>query len=130
MTTPPYPNSRPRIPIDNTVPGRHDRARPLACLTLLLAAIALYEPGTASATGLIPSTNSSPPALDFWPFEDTNWLTHFSSAPISYTNLVNVPYLGDGNCLLLDSTNAAWLQYPTIQNGTSRLTISAGSVML
>src|SRR5436853_335303 len=39
------------------------------------------------------------------------------------------PKLGNGNCLILDSTNAAWLQYPTIQNGTNRFSIPTGSLM-
>jgi hypothetical protein len=79
---------------------------------------------------LIPNTNKPAPPLDYWPFETTNWLTHYSNAPISFTNLVNVPYLGDGNCLLLDSTNNAWLQYPTSQNGTNRFSTARGSVTL
>jgi hypothetical protein len=84
----------------------------------------------ATATGLIPNTNKPAPPLDYWQFETTNWLTHFQMAPISFTNLANEPYLGDGNCLLLDSTNNAWLQYPTSQNGTNRFSTARGSVTL
>jgi len=108
-------------------PKKKHTSKIKTAVALLLALACLSQPTHAPATGLIPSTNSSPPALDFWQFSDTNWLSHFGNAPISYTNLVNVPYLGDGNCLLLDSTNAAWLQYSTTQNGTNRLSVPTGS---
>ena len=112
------------------LPKKKHASKIKTAVALLLALTCLSQPTHVPATGLIPSTNSSPPALDFWQFSDTNWLSHFGNAPISYTNLINVPYLGDGNCLLLDSTNAAWLQYSTTQNGTNRLTVPTGSIIL
>src|SRR5207302_5383779 len=101
-----------------------------AVFNLSLPAIFLTPlPGLGG--GPDPGGGQGAPALDFFPFSDTNWLTHFGNAPISAsTNLVNLPYIGDGNCLLLDSTNAAWLQYSTTQNGTNRLTVDHGSMLL
>jgi hypothetical protein len=44
--------------------------------------------------------------------------------------LVNVTNAGAGNSLLLDGTNAAWLQYNTVEgDGTTNLTIRSGTVM-
>lgn len=48
--------------------------------------------------------------LDSWSFDDTNWLSDSGFAPVSFANLNNPPSF-DGNCLQVDSTNAAWLQY-------------------
>jgi hypothetical protein len=60
---------------------------------------------------------------------DTNWLSDLGYAPVAFTNLVNQPNAGDGNALLLDSTNAAYLQYNVIENdGTTNLTVDVGSV--
>src|SRR5438552_2974716 len=49
--------------------------------------------------------------LDFWPLRDADWLTYHERAPVSFTNLLSVSEGWAGNALLLDSTNAAWLQY-------------------
>jgi hypothetical protein len=77
--------------------------------------------------------------LNYWPFNDadwsftsTNWLSDWHGhPPVSYTNLVKVPGGGDGTSLLLDSTNAAWLQYRVVEtNNSTNLTFSAGSVVL
>ncbi len=79
-----------------------------------------------------PSTNSySNPWLDYWSFSDTkNWTTELGYAPVSYTNL-GVSYLGDGASLVVDSTNAAWLQYNVVEeDGITNLTVDLGSVML
>src|SRR5437899_3186612 len=81
----------------------------------------LLKPGTALGVGPDPTGGHGAPALDYLPFSDTNWLSHYGNAPLVASNLVNVPYLGDGNCLLLDSADAAWLQYSLTQNATNRL---------
>jgi len=79
---------------------------------VVAAGMGLFQPGTGFGGGLNPNATNGPPALDFWSFSDTNYLTRHLRAPVSASNLVNVPYLGDGNALLLDSPNPAWLQYP------------------
>src|SRR6266498_3545761 len=77
---------------------------------------------------IIPATNRPP--LDYWGFSDTNWLSHSHHSPVFFTNIVNVPYLGDENALLVDSTNApAWLQYNISEGGTNRLRVDIGSLM-
>jgi hypothetical protein len=77
-------------------------------------------------------TNSSPnyTPLDSWSFSDpTNWTSDLGYAPVSFTNL-NFSNLGDGASLVLDSTNPAWLQYNVYENdGTTNLTVDAGTVM-
>ncbi len=68
--------------------------------------------------------------LNSWCFYDTNtWCSDLGQAALSCTNL-NVSLLGDGSAVVLDSTNAAWLQYNVIENdGTTNLTVDQGSVM-
>ena len=97
----------------------------VAFLGLLLAGPCLVIPAFGS---FLPSTNRPP--LDSWGFSNTNWLSHSGHAPVSFTNLVNVPYLGDDNALLLDSPDPAWLQYNVTESGTNRLTVDKGSIML
>ncbi|HEX3855744.1 MAG TPA: LamG domain-containing protein [Verrucomicrobiae bacterium] len=69
--------------------------------------------------------------LDSWSFYDTNaWTTDIGYAPVSFTNL-NFSFAGDYGSLVVDSTNAAWLQYNVIENdGTTNLTVNQGSVTL
>lgn len=69
--------------------------------------------------------------LNTWPFADTNWLSGLGYAPIAFTNLVNVVgWAADGqsaNALLLDSTNAAFLNYNVVESdGTTNLSCWAG----
>src|SRR5205814_97010 len=98
-------------------------------VALLAAVVALLHRGGVAGS-LDPNDYHTRPPLDFWGFSDTNWLSHSGHGPVSFTNLMNVPYLGDGNALLLDSTNAAWLQYNITEGGTNRLTVDQGSIML
>jgi len=69
--------------------------------------------------------------LDSWSFYDTNaWTTDIGYAPVSFTNL-NTSIFGDEGSLIVDSTNAAWLQYNVIEDdGTTNLTVDEGSVTL
>jgi len=96
-----------------------------------LFALSLTIP-RAAAQGV--PANTSP--LDSWSFGDTNgWVSDYGFAPVSFTNL-GVSYYGDpingsGLALVLDSTNAAWLQYNVYDSGnTTNLTVSQGSVTL
>ena len=68
--------------------------------------------------------------LDGWSFNDTNnWTSDFGYAPVSFTN-ITASYLGDGTSLVLDSNSPAWLQYNVVEtNGTTNLTVNAGTVM-
>ena len=84
------------------------------------------------AQGLPGGTNSYSPytLLDSWTFLDsTNWKSDFGYSPVSFSNL-GYSYLGNGASLIVDSTNAAWLRYNVVEtNGTTNLTVVAGTVM-
>jgi predicted alpha/beta hydrolase family esterase len=68
--------------------------------------------------------------LDSWSFDDTNWLSDLGFAPVSFANLNNPPSF-DGNCLQVDSTNAAWLQYNLVESdGTNEIDFEFGTVEL
>lgn len=99
--------------------------------TSIAACLLLYG-ANASAQPLPPGSGSPHLPLDAWYFESTNWLSSHRYAPVSFTNLVNVvttPGNGDGNALLLDSTNAAWLQYDALESdGHANITVDQGSV--
>jgi len=73
----------------------------------------------------------APDPLNSWSFYDTNaWPNDFGYPPVSFTNL-GATIFGDGTALVLDSTNAAWLQYNVIEDdGTTNLTVDEGSVTL
>ena len=100
---------------------------PWIIVLLLLCPVA----GVLRASMLPPGGSSSTNApLDSWSFNDTtNWVNDRGYAPVSFTNLNSSP-LGAGTALVVDSTNAAWLQYNIIENdGTTNLTVAEGSVM-
>jgi len=69
--------------------------------------------------------------LDSWSFSDTNWLSDFGYWPQNFYNISNVPG-GNGNTLLLDSTNAALLNYPITYPDYyhTNLTLNQGSLTL
>ena len=69
-------------------------------------------------------------ALDSWSFTDTtNWTSDFGYAPISFTNLASSP-LGNYTALVVDSTNAAWLQFHVVEtNAAINLAITQGTVL-
>jgi hypothetical protein len=73
--------------------------------------------------------------LDSWTFNDTNtWTSDYGFSPVSFTNLTTSD-LGDDmslndTSLVVDSTNAAWLQYNVVEtNGRANLTLNQGSIM-
>jgi hypothetical protein len=74
----------------------------------------------------------SPPAyshLNTWNFNDTNWLTTYNQAPVSFQNLINTNR-GNGRCLLLDASNPAWLRYNIFEsNGSTNLRVDQGTVL-
>jgi len=79
----------------------------------------------------LPPTNSLPDPIQEWTFQDTNrWLTAFSNAPISFTN-VSASMIGDGTCLVVDSPNSAWMNYRVFETNRTNLIIGGkGSVAL
>src|SRR5260221_10748165 len=95
-------------------------------LSRLVILCLLAEPAHAS---FLPS-GSSPAALDYWSFTDTNtWFSDLGYATVSFTNL-NSSQLGNGNCLVLDNTNAAWLQFNVVEaDGHTNLTVDLGTIM-
>ncbi|HXI69557.1 MAG TPA: LamG-like jellyroll fold domain-containing protein [Verrucomicrobiae bacterium] len=78
------------------------------------------------------STNSSPSytPLDSWWFSDrTNWTSDTGYAPVSFSNVAFSP-LGNLASVLVDSTNAAWLQYNVYESdGATNLAVDTGTVM-
>ena len=71
--------------------------------------------------------------LNSWPFANTNWLSGAAYSPIAFTNLINVTNGGDGNCLLLDTTNLtpAFLFYKMVETGGfTNLVTTNGSISL
>ncbi len=74
-------------------------------------------------------TNAYTP-LDFWSFQDnTYWTSDLGYAPVSFTNL-NFSNLGNGRSVVVDTNLPAWLQYNVYENdGTTNLTVDAGTVM-
>ena len=85
--------------------------------------------GVAEAVVPVPG-DSTNILLNSWSFTDTtNWTSDLGYAPMSFTNLA-VSALGNGSALVVDSTNAAWLQYKvTESDGTNNLALTQGSVM-
>ena len=106
------------------------RQNPLPCLLALIvlwplaAALGVEGPPVPGGGGF---TNI---LLNSWSFTDTtNWLSDRGYAPLSFTNL-NVSDLGAGTALVLDSPDAAWLQYNVVENDShTNLTVDQGSVM-
>lgn len=75
--------------------------------------------------------NTNNVLLNSWGFEDTNWLSSAGYGPVSWGGVACVPG-PDGNCLLVDSTNAAaWLHYNVIDASTNvNLSLTNGSILL
>lgn len=95
----------------------------------LLIMLCALSPKAVQAVFPPGNTNLSN-TLETWSFNDTTgWTNDHGFAPISFTNL-NSSILGNGSCLVLDSTNSAWLQYNiTEASGTNNLTLAQGTIM-
>ncbi|MGH7967290.1 MAG: LamG-like jellyroll fold domain-containing protein, partial [Limisphaerales bacterium] len=105
------------------------RSSSVARLSLGLS-LALYITGPAYAGPPSPGTNAPSPDLDSWSFNN-GWYSDYGFAPVSSSTNLTTSQLGDGTCLVLDSTNAAWLQYNiTESDGTNELAVNQGTVML
>ena len=70
--------------------------------------------------------------LDSWSFDETNLYTDFGFAPLSFTNIEQVPDW-DGEALQVDSTNAAWLTYGIVEDAAgygewTNLTLDTGTI--
>lgn len=105
--------------------GRRGWVRALTALALLFTllpkgAYAVFPPGNTNLSN----------TLEKWSFNDTTgWTNDFGFAPISFTNL-NSSILGNGSCLVLDSTNATWLQYNVTEgSGTNNIALNQGTIM-
>jgi thrombospondin type 3 repeat protein len=76
------------------------------------------------------------PYLDSWSFTMTNWESDEGYAPIAYTNIIcdesawsSDDGILDCNGLILDSTNAAFLNYKTVEDdGHTNLSCTAGTI--
>ncbi len=68
--------------------------------------------------------------LDSWSFNNnTNWTSDYGYAPVSFANL-GFSDLGNFQSLVVNSTSPAWLRYNVMEtNGTTNLTVNAGTVM-
>lgn len=78
-----------------------------------------------------PGSGSDPSAtmIGCWQFSETNsWQDASGYGPISFTNL-SASLAGDGLALLLDSTNAAWINYNIVTgDGWTNLMVDQGTV--
>lgn len=97
-------------------------------LALLLLCL-LVEYGRANPPS--PGGGGTNTTLETWSFDNTTpWANDRGYAPLSFTNL-SASLLGDGTALVVDSTNAAWLQYNVVENdGTTNLALPQGTVMM
>jgi Concanavalin A-like lectin/glucanases superfamily len=97
----------------------------------LLLILALCGPvGSVHANPPSPGPSPTNTTLCTWSFDDTaNWTSDKGYAPLSFTNL-SASNLGDQWAVVVDSTNAAWLQYNLNESdGSTNLTLSQGTVM-
>jgi Concanavalin A-like lectin/glucanases superfamily len=93
----------------------------------------LLIPHSSRATIPTPPGGGTDMQLDSWAFSDTNWRSTAGYPPLRYTNLVNVTNGGDGNCVLLDTTNAdpTYLFYNVVEtSGFTNIICSNGSISL
>jgi hypothetical protein len=96
--------------------------------------------GTATSTNAVLYVNpplpffviSSDQLLNTWSFSDgTTWTNDWGYPPIRYTNIVNVAGGGNGNALLLDTsdTSPAYLVFNTVESdGTTNICFGNGSI--
>src|ERR1041384_5568775 len=100
------------------------------CIWQFVPLLLLFLAGVVQATSSPPNPGDPPQTLDYWSFTDTtNWTSDYGYAPVSFTNLTTSS-LGNGTALVVDSTNAAWLQYNVTENdGTNNITLDYGTVM-
>jgi hypothetical protein len=99
-------------------------------LKLLLAALATVALPLA-ASSVVPPPDPNPNLLlDYWTFNDTvTWADGYGDAPLSFTNIVASE--GRGPALLIDSTNAAWLQFNVVEaQGYTNIAVDYGSLSL
>jgi hypothetical protein len=104
----------------------------IRALRALIVADTLFVAAISMAQGLPGGgTNSNPTytPLDSWSFRYYGWPSDKTNAPVSFTNLA-FSGLGNGSSLVVDSNLPAWLRYNMVEaNGTTNLTVNAGTVM-
>lgn len=102
--------------------------RALAVVGFLLVASSVWAQFLPPGGG---GTKYTP--LNFWSFTDTNGWTSDAgtppASPLSFTNVTGL-FFGDGNSLIVNSTNPAWVQYNVIETNTAttNLTLDVGSI--
>lgn len=116
----------------NTRNRERNFPRKQTCISARAIIVAGFLFCASGALAQLPPGGKSFPTytpLDSWSFNDTNtWTSDYGYAPLSFTN-ITTSFLGDGTTLVLDSTNAAWLQYNVMEtNGATNLTVDVGSV--
>jgi hypothetical protein len=90
----------------------------LLCMTILTKAQSPPPPDT-----------NAPPWLNYWSFRDsTNWASDYGYTPLRFTN-ITASALGDGSAVVIDSTNAALLQYRVFESDGFNLAVTNGSVV-
>ncbi len=99
---------------------------------LIVAGFLIALPSVVFGLGPMPGGGgfySLPDPLNTWSFNDTNdWTSDLDYFPLSFTN-INSMRFGDGISLSLDTNTPAWLQYNVFEDdGTTNLTVDAGSV--
>src|SRR4051812_30075888 len=99
------------------------------CLLTCSMFLLYFLSSVARADSPLPPGNPSP-WLGYWAFDDTNtWTSILNYPPRSFTNLSS-SFLGDGEVLIVDSTNNAWINYNiTESSGTNNLALDVGTTM-
>ena len=108
------------------------RIRKGVSVALAVASLSLFGPMGGSVRATVPLPDDPGTNwLDFWSFTDTtNWVSNLGYPPVLFTNLSSSP-LGNGDALVLDSTNSAWLLYNVVENdGHTNLTVDRGSLLM
>src|ERR1044072_5625493 len=81
---------------------------------LCIVALARLEPHHASAPPSLPTSPGIP--LNWWKFDDTNFLSVFQDPPMSVTNVESVSSW-DGNAAQIDLTNSpVQLRYRIVES--------------
>ncbi len=96
----------------------------------LFAALLIVTTSNAIAGQLFRAPLPEEYAINFWNFNDPAWLSAYGDPPLAATNVTSAPDF-QGSSLLVDSTNAAFLNLPVVDwDGYSNLEMREGSVSL
>ena len=103
------------------------KKRLVGILSVLLSLTQLFMGNASAQNDESQNFAITPDLLDYWEFNNTNWLSDWGYSPRSFTNIDNVAGW-DGNALQVDNSDAAWLQYNAENDGWPALTCDQGAL--